>query len=666
MTNGQAGTTGLGTACPEETIVSETSTAHAKAVELGKHVLAMTTTSESGHPSSALALCHIIVELMYKAMRYDVTDPWNRGSDRLVLSIGHAVPVVYAAYADLGGTVGSGPDSAQTLSVDDLSTLREQASVLDGHPNPAEGFPFFDVATGSLGQGLSVAAGLALGARLDGIDKKIYCIAGDGESREGQLWEAADFIVDHKLTNICLIVSCNAHGQAAPVSPQQSPEAIAAKLRAFGWEVAEVDGHDPEELAEAIGKTGAGNKPMAVVARTVKGWGVDSMLGKNFHGKPIPAKDLDSALAELDATGTALNAKADSSYQIQTPPAIAAAVRSGKIALPSFDKALARVGLEKAITDRKLATRVAYGAALVALGDADARIVSIDGDVSNSTFSSYFAEKHPDRFFECKIAEQNMITVGAGLSATGKIPFASTFAKFLARAVDQIDLAVISRANIKIVGSHSGVSLGADGPSQMSLSDVTYFRSMTRTEDGRGNTVCHVFHPSDPICAYRCTELMANIEGLCYLRTHRPTADFLYPLDETFEVGGCKQLREGNRLTLVSSGYMIYSALEAAKRLGKDGIECNVFDAYTFPLNAEPILEAARASGGRILSVEDNFIGGLHAELAEAVAEAGGLTVSGMTVKRLPKSAKTAGEVFTHVGVGPDQIVQKATELVGS
>ena len=599
-------------------------------------------------------------------MRYDVTDPWNRGNDRLVLSIGHAVPIVYAAYADLGGVVGTSPDDARALTVDDLSSLREQSSVLDGHPNPAEGFPFFDAATGSLGQGLSVAAGLALAARQDGIVKNIYVIAGDGESREGQVWEAADFIVDHKLTNICLIVSCNAHGQAAPVSPQQSPEAIGAKLKAFGWEVAEVDGHDPEELAEAIGRTGKGNKPVAVVARTVKGWGVDSMLGKNFHGKPIPAKDLDSALAELDATGARLGAKAESSYQIQTPPAVARAVPPGKITLPSFDKALARVGLEKALTDKKLATRVAYGAALVALGDADARVVSLDGDVSNSTFSQFFAEKHPDRFFECKIAEQNMITVGAGLAAAGKIPFAGTFAKFLARAVDQIDLATISRANLKIVGSHSGVSLGADGPSQMSLSDVAYFRSMTRAEDGRGNPLCHVFHPSDAICAYRCAELMANIQGLCYLRTHRPGVAFLYPLDETFEIGGCKQLREGKRLTLVSAGYMVHTVLDAAGRLADGGIECNVFDAYTFPLDAVPILEAAKASGGTILTVEDNYIGGLHAELAECVARTDGLTVHGMTVRRLPKSAKTANEIFTHVGVGRDQIVQKATELAGS
>ncbi len=251
--------------------MSVSSTAHAKAVELGKHALRMTTAAGSGHPSSALALTHIIVELMYNAMRYDPADPWNRASDRLVLSIGHAVPIIYAAYADLGGAVGSDSKSPRRLIVDDLSALRELSSVLDGHPNPAEGFPFFDAATGSLGQGLSVGAGLALAARLDGIDKRIFVVAGDGESREGQVWEAADFIVDHKLTNVCVIFSCNGQGQAAPVSPQQSPEVIAAKAAAFGWNVIEVDGHDPDELSAAFQKVGAGGKPTAIVARTIKG-----------------------------------------------------------------------------------------------------------------------------------------------------------------------------------------------------------------------------------------------------------------------------------------------------------------------------------------------------------------------------------------------------------
>lgn len=647
----------------EEAPVSTSSSVHAKVVELGQHVLRMTTASGSGHPSTALAIGHITVELMYRAMRYDPTDPWHPASDRLVLSIGHAVPMVYAAYADLGGAVGNDPARPAFLTVDDLAALRELSSVLDGHPNPAEGFPFFDAATGSLGQGLSVGAGLALAARLDGIDKRIFVVAGDGELREGQMWEAADFIVDHKLTKVGLIVSCNGHGQAGPVSPQQSSDAVAAKASAFGWKVVEVDGHDPDELAAAVARIGTGSKPTAVVARTVKGWGVDLMQGKNFHGKPVAAAECDQACAELRAAGQRLGASADVAMKPKAPLVPASPRATGAIRLPSFEAALDRVGKKDVLEKKKLATRVAYGVGLVALGDVNQRVVSLDGDVSNSTFANLFQAAHPDRFFECKIAEQNMVSAAAGMAAAGKIPFASSFAKFLARATDQIDMASITRANIKLVGSHSGVSLGADGPSQMSLADMAYYRSMTKVDTGDGRVACHLFHPSDPISAYRCVELMANLEGLCYLRTHRPDARFLYPLDEKFELGRCKQLRSGVRLTLVSSGYMLHTVAEAAEALAQQGIECNLFDAYVFPFDVAEILSAAQASGGAILAVEDNYTGGLYSDLAEAAATTGDVRVFGLTVGRIPKSARTAGEVFGLVGVGLEQIVARAAEL---
>jgi transketolase len=647
--------------------------AHGKAVELGKHIVRMTTLAGSGHPSSALSLVHIVVELMYRRMRWEPRDPWHRGSDRLVLSVGHAVPVVYAAYADVGGAVGRDQSDARLLTVDDLSTLRELGSAPEGHPNPAEGFPFFDAATGSLGQGLSVAAGLALAARLDGIEKHIYAILGDGESREGQVWEAADFIVDHKLTNVCAVFSCNGHGQAAPVSVQQSAESIAAKMAAFGWDVVTIDGHEPEQIAAAFARFGTTDKPLAIVARTVKGWGVESMLGKNFHGKPMPAADLENACAQLDATAEAPGARVGCVMSPPRPPAVPhsrslmVAARSGapvhEITLPPFAEALKRVDLEAALEAKMLATRRAYGAALVALGDVDGRVVALDGDVKNSTFAELFAEKHPDRFFECKIAEQNMISAAVGLSAGGKIPFASSFAKFIARGTDQIDMAGITRANLKIVGSHAGISLGPDGPSQMSLSDVAYFRSMTRVDNGSGGPLCRVFHPADAVAAYRCCELMANVDGLCYMRTHRPAAQFIYPVDERFDLGGCKRLRTGGHLTMVSCGYILHTVLEAGEKLAAAGIECNVFDAYTFPLDASAILDAARASGGVILAIEDNYLGGLHAELAEAAGQLGEVRVVGMTASRVPKSAKTAGEVFSHVGVGLQHIMDRATEL---
>ncbi len=477
------------------------------------------------------------------------------------------------------------------------------------------------------------------------------------------MWEAMDFIVDHKLINVCAIFSCNGEGQAGKVSNQQSADAIAAKATAFNWDVIRVDGHNPVELSAAFDRAKTAIRPTAIVARTVKGWGVDSMRTSNFHGKPMPSAELDKACSELDATGLRLGA---SSNGVGTPPSpVRAAARAveRKITVAPFEEACERAGMGSALKAKKLATRAAYGVALVALGDADPRVVALDGDVSNSTYADRFAQKHPDRFFECKIAEQNMVSAAAGLAAAGKVPFASSFAKFIARSVDQIDMAAISRANIKIVGSHAGVSLGADGPSQMAVSDVAYFRSLTRVDAGLSEIACHVFQPCDAVSAYRCTELMANIRGLCYLRTHRPEASFVYPLTERFEVGGCKQLRRGEHLTLVSCGYMLHVVLQAADRLADQGVRCNIFDAYTFPLDATPILAAARSAGGAILTVEDNYLGGLQAEIAEASSALGGIRVEGLTAKRIPKSAKSPEEVFEYVGVGLQQIIERATAL---
>jgi transketolase len=649
----------------ERLTTAEVSAIHAKAVELGKHVLTMTTEAGSGHPSTALALAHIVVELMYRRMKYSPRDPWNPASDRLVLSMGHGVPIIYAAYADLGGAVGTDPKRPHFLKVECLAKLRELGSVLDGHPNPAEGFPFFDAATGSLGMGLSVAAGLALAARLDRIDKRVFVLIGDGESREGQIWEAADFIVDHELSNICAVFSCNGHGQAAAVSPQQSAESIAAKAAAFGWNVVEADGHDPASLTAAFDTFERANRPTAVIARTVKGWGVPLMHGKNYHGKPLTRAELQTALTELDETARQLSAGNETEvggpplpHQVKVRPE-----SFPTIAIAAVDEGLSRVGYAEALANKKLATRVAYGAALVALGDVDERIVALDGDVGNSTFANLFEKRHPDRFFECKIAEQNMVSTAVGLAAAGKIPFASSFSKFIARATDQIDLAAISRANVKIMGSHSGVSLGADGPSQMSLADMAYFRSMTRCDNGRGQPLCRIFHPADPVAAYRLTELAANVAGLCFLRTHREPAAFLYTLDESFDTSGCKQLRTGDRLTLVSTGYMLHTVLEAAKMLAAENHACNVFDVFAFPADLSSILASARKANSVIVTVEDNFPGGLHAEVAEAAAGCGDLRVQGLTVTRMPKSAKTAAQVFDYVGVGLDQILEMARRV---
>jgi len=666
MSQAERNRTNPGSSVDAASLAAVTDAVHAKAIELGKHVVRMTTKAGSGHPSSALSLAHLVVCLMYKHMRWDPADPWHPGSDRLILSEGHAVPIVYAAYADLGGVVGRGKAEARPLKAEDLDTLRQIGSVLDGHPNPAEGFPFFDAATGSLGQGLSVAAGLALAARLRGLDRRFYCIVGDGEAREGQVWEALDFIVDYDLDNVITIFNCNGQGQADYVSKQQSADVLAAKLAAYGLAVEVINGHDPEAILRALDDATKRGKPTAIVARTEKGWGVEALKDKSNHGKPLDASKLDAAIADLDSmyeklsvsdrSGRGLGAKAPASRPEPLP-------KDKPIQVKSFDEAIADVGLGDSVAKGKLATRRAYGAALAALGEADERIVALDGDVSNSTFAIYFAKKFPERFFECKIAEQNMISAAVGLAAAGYIPFASSFAKFLARGYDQIEMASITRANIKIVGSHAGVSLGADGPSQMGLPDVAYFRSYTVVDNGFGQPACIMFQPADAVAAYHCTVLMANHPGMAYMRTHRPDVPLIYPPDEKFEIGGSKVLAEGEDLTIVASGYTVHVARKAVELLAKQGVKCGLVDAYSFPLKADPIAAAAAKSGGRVLTVEDNYGGGLWSAVAEIAAQRGDFRVWGMVCNRIPKSG-SPDEVLEFVGVAAEQVAERVKGIL--
>jgi transketolase len=637
-------------------------TVHARAIALGKDIIRMTTAAGSGHPSSALSIIHIVITLMYDVMRWDPSDPRSTGSDRLVLSEGHAVPAIYAAYADLGGLVGKPGQPPRKLQPDDLLQLREADSPLDGHPNPAEGFGFFDAATGSLGQGLSVAAGLALGAKMSGADRRVFTIIGDGESREGQIWEAMDFIAERGLTQVVAIFNCNGQGQADYVSKQQSAESIAVKAAAFGWDARPVDGHDPQALRDLL-RAQTLSRPQAIVARTIKGWGCEMLQDHSNHGKPVPEAKLDSALAQLDATAASLGIVHHAAVTPR-PPAAGRSFEWPKIPRLDFAAAMNAAGLDAAVSGGKLATRRAYGAALLALAEVDPRIVALDGDVSNSTFAEILGKKHPHRFVECKIAEQNMVSAAVGLAAAGYIPFVSSFAKFLSRAYDQIEMAQITRANVKLVGSHSGISLAADGPSQMSLHDVTYFRSASETDDGCGRPVCVSFHPADAVAAFFCTCLMADHPGMCYMRTHRPDAAILYKPDTSFEIGGSHVLSTGDALTIVSAGYMVHVCKQAVDSLAAGGIKCTLIDAYSFPLKTDSILAVAAKTGNRILCVEDNYVGGLAGALAEAAARAGSVRVEAMTCSKLPKSAKSTDAIMSYCGLHADDILGRVCDIL--
>jgi transketolase len=659
--------------------------ANRKAIDLGKLSVEMTTSAGSGHPTTALSLAHLVTVLMYHVMRWDPKDPWNRRSDRLVLSEGHAVPIIYAALADLGATItpigkSHDPSSGRAMTKQDAMNLRKIDSPIDGHPNPQVGVPFFDAATGSLGQGLSVAAGLGSAARIDQLDRNIFCLIGDGESREGQIWEAMDFIADHALTNVVPIFNCNELAQSDWVSPQQSADTLARKAEAFGFITRIVDGHDPERLLRAFSELHViqnGCRPFCIIARTVKGWGANAEQGTGKHGTAVKKDKLSGVLAQLDKTARELGVadyKGEGELTISSPKPASGSLASSRkedsksqapgsrsqIRIASFEEGLAMVGLDKNLKDGKpIAPRKAYGAALVALGKADERIIGLDADVKNSTHAEWFYQQFPQRFLECKIAEQNMVSVAAGASAGGKIPFCSTFAKFFERAYDQIEMAIISGANIKMTGSHAGVTLAADGPSQMSLPDVAFFRSFCHVKNFNGRPAISYFFPSDAVSCYRCTELMANLDGACYQRTLRADVPAIYkPDDVDFRLGGFRVLREGKDVCFVSAGYMVHECLKCADELAKSGTSATVIDAYSFPLDAGRVLEIAARSGGKIVTVEDNYTGGLDAELAIAIANDGdSIELKNLYVQALPKSGREPEDVLNYLHLGHEAIM---------
>lgn len=646
---------------------------HAQAIELDRLALEMTAQSGSGHPTTAMSLGHIVTVLMYQSMRWSPDYPDYPTSDRLVLSEGHAVPVIYAAAVKLGVMFGKNPDERRKLTAEDLARFRTWESELDGHPNPMEGFPFFDAATGSLGQGLSVAAGLAEAARLDGNEKLIYCIIGDGESREGQITEAMDYIVEKNLNNVLPIFNCNEYGQTGRVSGQQSAARIAAKLEATGFNVVTIDGHDPTQIKEQFDAFIAGSKdasgtPMAVVARTIKGWGAPSLQGGGWHGKPAIGDALAKALGELDERRVELTSTLGSTDAFTIQPPADAPARDPKLGeMPSMSQAMRQFDMESVLHKGSLATRKAYGLALRALGQVNDQVVVLDADVSNSTFADTFAKDSnlADRFFECRIAEQNMISLGVGFSAGGKVPFCSTFAKFFTRAYDQIEMAINSGANLKLIGSHAGISLAADGPSQMSLPDVAWFRAWTTMKDHRGNPGCYLLQPADAFAAYGLTAAMAEYEGVCYMRTLRPETEFLYSDDQIFNLGGFEVLNEGRDIVLCAAGYMVHEANKAIDLLDQAGISATLIDLYSLPFDTNKLLDVIGANNGYVISMEDNYGGGIGSAVADAMTESGdAFTLIQMHVKRIPKSARTPEELLQMCGLTAQDVVTQCMELL--
>jgi transketolase len=453
------------------------------------------------------------------------------------------------------------------------------------------------------------------------------------------------------------------------VSGQQSPDTLAAKLTATGFDARVIDGHNPAQIkavCDAFAAINASNnaaKPIAVVAKTVKGWGSPSIQGGGWHGKPPTGDALKRALAELDSRRVELTSSLSNTDQFTIQPPAQAKTPNVTVGdMPSLREAMRKQDMEALYGGGQLATRRAYGIALRELCKVNPNVVVLDADVSNSTFAET-VRKDPaiaSRFVECKIAEQNMISVAAGLSAAGKIAFCSTFAKFLTRAYDQIEMAIYSGANLKMVGSHAGITLAADGPSQMSLPDIAWFRSFSTMKDHRGNPGCYVLQPADAHAAYALTGVMADYEGACYMRTLRADTEFLYSDDHVFNLGGFEVLNEGKDVLLVASGYMVHECNKALDMLDKAGVNAGLVDLYSLPFDQEGLLDVINASGGRIISVEDNFGGGIGSAVADAILDSGdGFRLQQMHVRRIPKGARTPQEMLSTCGIDAASI-QKA------
>ena len=584
-----------------------------------------TTEAGSGHPTTCCSAAELIAALFFAEMRYDPGQLRNPYSDRFVLSKGHAAPILYAAWAEAG-----------LFPRSELLNLRKISSDLEGHPTPR--LPFVDVATGSLGQGLCAGVGIALNARRIGSGYRTYVMLGDGETAEGSVWEAASVAAHADLDSLCGIIDVNALGQSGPTQWQHEMEAYAGRWRAFGWHTVVVDGHDLTAILAALDEARrTRNQPTMILARTLKGKGISIAEGKNgWHGKPLKkGEQFDQAIRELEAQ---LLPDETPLSPALPPPAPESAASGSPVPPPSY-----------AVGD-KVATREAYGEAIAKLGAADVRVVALDADVKNSTFSDKFEERVGERFYQNFIAEQVMIGAAMGFAARGAIPFPSTFAAFLTRAYDFIRMAAISNLNVKMAGSHAGVSIGEDGPSQMALEDL----AMMRTQPNIA-----VLYPCDGVSTERLVEQMALHSGPMYMRTSRPKTPVIYGLDETFEVGGLKVLRhsEADVATVVGAGVTVFEALEAYELLKNKGVAICVVDLYSLqPIDSATLTRCGTESGGRIVTVEDHYAaGGIGDAVAAAVAPAG-LTVTRLAVREIPRSGKP-GELLDRYGISARHIV---------
>jgi transketolase len=603
-----------------------------KARLLSIHSMRMTTAAGSGHPTSCLSCAELMAGTFFYAMKMDPKHPDAPTNDRFVMSKGHAAPILYAALAEAG-----------VFPVGRLMTLRQFGSELEGHPTPR--IPGVDAATGSLGQGLSVGLGLALAARLEKQPIRIYVLMGDGEMAEGNVWEAAALAAHDNVTNLVAIADINSLGQSQRTMYSHDAEVYERKFQSEGWETVVIDGHDVAQVLAALDRAREAKAPFAIIARTIKGHGVSFAADKEgWHGKAFSEDDLKRALAEMG--------------DVPPPPAVDEKSYAREVPGPKTDFPPPAPPAYK--LGQMVATRVAFGDGLAKLGAVHPMVAALDGDVQNSTYTEIFHKAFPDRFFQGFIAEQNMVAAAVGFSARGWTPFAATFACFLGRAFDQTRMAGISRSHIKLAGSHCGVSIGEDGPSQMALEDLAAMRALP------GATV---FYPSDAVSAERLVEVAARQPGICYIRTTRPKTAVLYPNDETFPVPGFKVPRrsENDRVAVIAAGITLHEALKAADALKKEGIDVRVIDLYCVkPIDGAALGAEVRAAGGRLVTVEDHYPEGGLGEAALSALATSGVALSGarhLAVTRLPHSGKE-DELVEAFGISAKHIAEAIRGLL--
>lgn len=599
-------------------------------------LLSVSSTSQagSGHPTSCASISELLSVLFFSpsGLHYLPLSPTSPANDRLVLSKGHAAPALYAAWS----LAGLYPETR-------LSSLRKVDSDLEGHPTPR--LDFIDVATGSLGQGINAACGIAYSMKYleKHVSGKVFVIMGDGECGEGSIWEGLNFASIYHLDNLIIIVDVNKFGQSGMTPFGHNIGEYEARMKAFGCHTLEIDGHDVGAIETALEKArGLQGKPVCILAKTVKGKGLGEAEGKgDWHGKPL-GSNTDKVIQQLKSS-------LPPSISIPTPtsptqhPVISHKIHS-QITLPMGD------------FKGPVATRTAYGQALVAAGRLNPLIVALDGDTRNSTMSNGFLSVFPERFIECYIAEQNMVGVALGLSKRGYVPFASTFGAFFTRAYDHIRMAALSQGNLKLTGSHCGVSIGEDGGSQMGLEDIAMMRALPGSV---------ILYPSDAYSAYKAVELAANHPGLCYIRTSRPSAPLLYSPNETFKFGQCKVIRSSpaDTITIVAGGVTLTEALKAHSQLASLGISVRVIDLFSVkPIDSVGLIENAKQTNNRILTVEDHHIeGGIRDAVSSAVSPEG-ISVYGLGIQEIPHSG-TSEELLDRYGVSARRITEKVRTL---